>query len=216
MPNKGKFAQIILVAALVAGASYLFAANSDEVSTATLAWKGAGVWLLAVYAMLATRGTDGGLLTGVMAFGALGDVLVESNLTVGALAFIAGHVLAIVMYWRNRRQKLSGSQKGLAAAVIVFVPMIAWFLLRDGTIVVYALILALMAAAAWTSRFPRYRVGIGAMLFVASDLLIFANMEVLDQEPLVNLLIWVLYFTGQAMITIGVVQTLNHDQDSYA
>jgi uncharacterized membrane protein YhhN len=48
------------------------------------------------------------LLVAVMAFGALGDVLLEtSGMTVGALAFLAGHVVAIVLYLRNRRPRLS-------------------------------------------------------------------------------------------------------------
>jgi uncharacterized membrane protein YhhN len=37
-----------------------------------------------------------------------------------------------------------------------------------------------MAAAAWSSRFPRYRVGAGAVLFVISDWLIFSRMGSFD------------------------------------
>jgi len=43
-------------------------------------------------------------------------------------------------------------------------------------VAVYSLGLALMAATAWTSRFPRFRVGIGAVMFLVSDLLIFGRM----------------------------------------
>jgi uncharacterized membrane protein YhhN len=42
-------------------------------------------------------------------------------------------------------------------------------------VALYSLGLALMAATAWLSRFPRYRVGIGALMFVVSDLLIFGR-----------------------------------------
>ena len=65
-----------------------------------------------------------------------------------------------------------------------------------------------MAGAAWTSSFSRYRVGIGAVLFVISDLLIFARMGVLAQSPLPDLLIWPLYYFGQFLIATGVVGEL--------
>jgi uncharacterized membrane protein YhhN len=42
-------------------------------------------------------------------------------------------------------------------------------------VALYSLGLSLMAATAWTSRFHRFRVGIGAVMFVVSDLLIFAR-----------------------------------------
>jgi uncharacterized membrane protein YhhN len=66
--------------------------------------------------------------------------------------------------------------------------------------------LAAMAAAAWTSRFSRYSVGIGAMLFVASDLLIFARMGPLAQSQLPGMLIWPLYYAGQYLICFGVLR----------
>ncbi len=65
-----------------------------------------------------------------------------------------------------------------------------------------------MAASAGASRFPRYRVGIGALMFLGSDLLIFARMGPLPGSPLPGLLIWPLYFGGQALIAWGVVRTL--------
>ena len=65
-----------------------------------------------------------------------------------------------------------------------------------------------MAASAWISRFPRYRVGLGAVMFVASDLLIFAKMGPLAGSLIPVLLIWPLYFIGQALIAWGAVTTL--------
>ena len=62
-----------------------------------------------------------------------------------------------------------------------------------------------MAAAAWSSAFPRYRVGLGAVLFVVSDLLIFARMGPLSASPLPDMLIWPLYYLGQFLICTGAV-----------
>lgn len=73
---------------------------------------------------------------------------------------------------------------------------------------IYAALVGSMAACAWTSRFPRYRVGIGAIMFLVSDLVIFAGQTVWAGTILPKLLIWPLYFGGQALIARGVVKTL--------
>ena len=73
---------------------------------------------------------------------------------------------------------------------------------------IYTAFVASMAAAAWISRFPRYRTGIGAMMFLASDLLIFARMGPLAGDVWVGFAIWGLYFGGQFLIAIGVTRTL--------
>jgi hypothetical protein len=69
-----------------------------------------------------------------------------------------------------------------------------------------------MAAAAWLSRFPRYRVGTGAVLFVISDWLIFSRMGRFDLGLLPDLLIWPTYYAGQVMIATGIVQCLRGEQ----
>jgi uncharacterized membrane protein YhhN len=79
-------------------------------------------------------------------------------------------------------------------------------------VAVYAVFLGAMAASAWYSRFPRYRVGTGAVLFVVSDWLIFSRMGPVDLGPLPDLLIWPLYYVGQVMIATGVVQCLRGEQ----
>lgn len=148
-----------------------------------------------------------------MALGAIGDVLLDAvGMTAGALAFLLGHLVAIALYLRNRRAVLTSSQRALgwivAPATVAIAVALVW---RDGQAVgvgIYAAALGVMAATARTSRFPRYRVGIGAMLFVASDLLIFSRAGPLAGSFVPTLLVWPLYFTGQALIAIGVVDAL--------
>lgn len=205
----------ILIAAIVAGASYVVADDLGVGGAALIAWKGAGVALLALWAAMQARGRDGGMIAAVMALGALGDMLIEWRLAAGAAAFALGHIVAILLYSRNRRGKLSGSQMLLGLLVAPVTAFAAWMLTLGQPgglgVVVYAVLLGMMAAAAWVSRFPRYRTGVGAMLFVASDLLIFARMGPLKASALPGLLIWPLYFAGQALIAYGVVRTLSTD-----
>lgn len=203
-----------LLASLVAGISFFFVKDSHLPGLYQMAWKGAGVALLAVYALARHKGRDANQIAAVMGFGALGDVLIELNLIWGAIAFLIGHLIAIELYWRHRRTSLSFSQKLLGAAILVLVPLIAFQLPTTRAdapgIAFYAIGLAAMAASAWTSSFPRYRVGLGAVLFVISDLLIFARVGPLANSAIPGLLIWPLYYFGQFLICTGVVGELRN------
>ena len=198
-----------LLASLVAAISFYFVKDGALAGLFKLAWKGAGVALLAVYALLRAPGTDGKMLAAVMALGAAGDIAIEISLEAGAGLFFVGHIVAIALYARHRRPRLMQSQKAAAAALLLGTPLIAFLLPADRSaapaVALYALALGGMAAAAWSSAFPRYRVGLGAVLFVASDLLIFARMGPLVDSPLPDMLIWPLYYVGQLLICTGVV-----------
>jgi uncharacterized membrane protein YhhN len=200
--------RLVLIAAFIAGVSYLYPVVAGLSGGVYTAWKGSAVALLAVYAALNAKDRDGWMIAAVLAFGALGDVLIEYALEAGAAAFLVGHLVAIGFYRRNERAAQTGSQKALALAVVPLTALIAWSLTQDLLVVFYSLFLSVMAACAWTSSFPRYRVGIGAMMFVASDLLIFARMEALAGASWIGVAIWGLYFGGQALIAMGGVGAL--------
>ena len=203
-----------LVASLVAGVSYWLAAKGHVPGLWLIVWKGAGVALLAAYAWAHHPSRNAHLLALVMALGAIGDMLIEMFFTAGAVAFFLGHLAAIALYLRHRRTHPSGSQKAAAVATLIGVPLISWQLTQAADVTFYAVSLAGMAAAAWLSSFPRYRVGAGAMMFVVSDLLIFARMGPLAGTSLPDLLIWPLYYFGQFLICTAVISTLR-DRGEY-
>ncbi len=216
MEYRETFAPWLLRAAVFAGLSYVAVWGLGFGPTVMVIWKGAGVALLALWAATQARDQDGWLLAAVMAFGAAGDVLLEvAGLMTGAAAFAVGHVIAIWLYARNRRASLTPSQRMLAVLIIPVMVVVAYLLPADRSsalgIVIYALLVSAMAAMAWTSRFPRYRTGIGAMMFVASDLLIFARLGPIGDTVTVGVAIWLLYFIGQWLIAIGVRSGLNND-----
>lgn len=201
----------VLIAALVAGFTYIGSWVLPLPPAAAIAWKGAGVGLLALYAALNARSLDGWLLAAVMAFGALGDVLLETHgFVVGGLAFLAGHFVAIGLYVRNRRTLTLGDLT-YAAALFAFIVLSAYLFPLNrataGPIALYATGLAAMTAAAWLSRFPRPLVAAGAIMFAASDLLIFlrTGRPALDIPPM-SVAVWGLYFAGQALIVLGVTR----------
>ena len=199
--------RLLFLAALIAGASYWASDLVMADGAAKIAWKGAGVGLLAIWAAAQARDRDGWLLAAVLGFGALGDVLLDAiSLEVGALAFLAGHLLAVWLYARNPG-RYGRRDVAFACVVLVATPVLAASLTDDRAavagIAIYALGLGAMAASAWLSCYPR-SVAVGALLFVASDLLIFAKGGPLAQSFLPALLVWPLYFAGQTLIAHGV------------
>lgn len=175
-----------------------------------LAWKGAGVGFLALAAALRAGSTDARLLAFVLALGTAGDVLLEVSLAAGAAAFGVGHVVAILLYRRNRRSDCDQLDWAVAALILLTAASVPALLLQDRPealpFTAYALLLGAMAACAWLSRFPRPLVAFGALLFLASDMLIALRMasEVAGLAPP----IWLLYYAGQLMIFLGAASSL--------
>ena len=176
--------------------------------------KGAAVGLLAVYLWLRHGSPDARLMAWAFGAAALGDMAleIETDRLIGGLLFFAYHVMAMGVYLRNRRPELTPSQKAAVAAMLVLTPAIAWLLPADraqaANTALYALALGAMAASAWASVFPRYRVGAGAALFLLSDLLLFAEMGPLQGHIVPQVMVWPVYYLGQLLIAVGVAQTL--------
>ncbi len=217
MDRKEAAALLVLAAAVVGGVSYFASWNLGLPEAASLAWKGSGVGLLAVYAALKARTPDGWMIAAVMALGAAGDVLLgPAGPAGGGLAFLIGHLVAIWLYLKNRRAETTLSQKLLVIVLVPATVFIAFRLPADRgraiPIADYTAGLGLMAATAWVSRFPRRLTGIGALMFVVSDLLIFARMGPLAGQAWVGYAIWGLYFGGQLAILLGVTRTLAKDE----
>ncbi|VAW00868.1 FIG028593: membrane protein [hydrothermal vent metagenome] len=208
-----------LLLSLLFGISFffVFVLNEPELpDPLKMAWKGAGVGFLSIYALRRVAGFDGKLIAAVMAFGALGDILIELDMILGAVAFLIGHCIAITLYLRHRRPRTSFSQKIFAILLVPITVFIAWSLPFDRGealgIAIYSAFLAAMAAMAWTSRFPRYRVGTGVIFFVVSDLLIFSRVGFLQNSDIPMWGVWPLYFAGQFLIATGVVRTLRTEK----
>jgi uncharacterized membrane protein YhhN len=198
---------LVLILALLGGISFYFNHWIALDGPGMWVWKGTGLGLLAIWAALQARSTDGWLIVAVMALSGLGDVMLETNgLTIGALPFLAGHVVSMILYLRNRERVWWP-----AVAVAVVVSAIAFSIPADRGaapgIALYALGLGGMAGTALVSRFPRI-VWIGAFLFVASDMMIFSRLSAYGAPYVFDLLIWPLYFGGEALIAWGVVRTL--------
>ena len=200
-----------LLASLIAGIAYYFLWNNPIGEVWLILLKGAGVGFLAVYALRRTSGINGAILTLVLALSSAADMALEIEFMVGGVLFFASHLVAIALYVRNVRPQPSRSQIACAIALMVGTPVVSYLLSELLEIALYSCALGAMAGAAWLSRFPRYRVGLGAVLFIISDWLIFSRMGAFRLAPLPEILIWPTYYTAQVMIATGVVQTLRRD-----
>lgn len=201
---------ILLIAALAAGTSYAFA-DLDGPGLAHLIWKGSGVGLLALWAAVGARSADGWLLAIAFAIYAAADMAIEFGMVPGAATFLLGHSVMIALFLRHRRTL--GREDWMIAALMLIAVPIAAFLLPErpadaAQVAIYAAVLGAMATGALVSTFRRDRVYLGAMLFVVSDMLIFARLGVLRDSPIPDLGIWPLYFAGQALMVAGTVQGL--------
>lgn len=203
-----------LVASLVAGIAYYLLWNNPIAEPWLIALKGAGVALLAVYTLRRANGVDAAILALALALSSAGDMVLVLNFEAGGALFFASHGVAVALYARNWTRETTGSQKACAAALFVATPLVSYLLSGRVDIAAYSLALAAMAAAAWMSRFPRLRVGLGAVLFIISDWLIFSRFGPLDLAPLPDILVWPTYYIAQFLIATGVVQTLRADREA--
>src|SRR3546814_20636099 len=71
-----------------------------------------GVGFLALWAAANARERNGWLIAAALGFGALGDWLLDAKgLETGAVAFVVGHLIAIILYLTNRRAVMTTSQR---------------------------------------------------------------------------------------------------------
>lgn len=203
-----------LLASLAFGLTLPFVGHFYISGMAAILWKMGGVACLVPYAL--GRHRDGHFIwaAAFLALYALADGVLELSTFWGGLIFAVGHVTATSLYLRHRRVVIALSQKLLAIVLLIATPVIAWLLPADRAMGwqtgLYGLIVGGMAAAAWSSNFPRYRVGTGAVLFVISDLILVAQMQggPLDGWIGQGFVVWYTYYFGVLLIATGIVQTL--------
>ncbi|WP_340587651.1 lysoplasmalogenase [Erythrobacter alti] len=206
--NKRPYLVLSVIAALAF--YYLRASNLPEMYLVPI--KGSAVGFLALYCWMRHSSKSAHLLASALVVAAIGDMAIEFDLILGGAAFFVAHVIMIVMLLRHRRPPLEGRDSLVFIVLLLGTPFVAYFLPYDDRlswpVTLYALALGGMAAGAWASDFPRIRVGAGAILFVVSDLLIFAGLGPLSGTQISEYLVWPIYYLGMFLLTVGVVTTL--------
>jgi len=206
----------LLALSILAALAFYYLRASELPELWLIPLKGSAVALLALYAFLRHGSPDARLLGWALGAAALGDMGMEVDFQIGGLLFFLFHVLAMGVFLNHRRGPLKGADSWIAGMLVVVTPLIAWLLPYDRAaawqVALYGLALGGMAASAWASTFPRAQVGAGAILFVVSDLLIFAEMGPLSGSAVPEYLVWPIYYLGVLLIATGVLVSL-HKRD---
>lgn len=201
-----------LLASLAAAALYYLLKDRDVPGTYLYVLEAGALLLLAIYARVRHESAEARLLAAALGVAGLGVVAVELDAWLGAVLLIVSLALLIALFVKRRRKRVAFTQTALAAALLLLTPVIMWLLARGNEDAlagaIYGLTLGGMAGAAWTSAYPRYRVGLGTIALVASSALSVAGLGALTHSPLPALLVWPLFYLGMFAIATGVVQTL--------
>ncbi len=185
-----------------------FAKTVPLVALATAAWMAGGPPLLVL----------------ALAFSALGDFALSRpgmrSFLAGLMAFAAAHLFYMVLFttMSGRGPYMAFVDHTLLALFLAWVAISAeiWLLPYTGRTLrwpvrAYVLVITLMALAALT--LPLGAIAIGAVYFVASDVILaYRNFRMDPDDPLsgrAGWLLWGLYIAGQALILVGTLNLLH-------
>jgi YhhN family len=173
-----------------------------------VATKGLFSALLAMSVFAARKGSASQMVGAALAISAVVDMLlVTIGSAAGGLAFAVAHLFAGYAYAKNQRDHNTAILWMFATAVPLIAVVSSYLALRgsDQNILMslFPLISASMAALAILSRFPLWLSGLGAAIFVASDVLFLADLGVLRHSGEWGYLTWASYAVGYAMVARG-------------
>lgn len=173
-------------------------------------WKGASALLLAISVLLSSRGRPALLIGAALAISAVSDMLlVTSHMIAGGAGFALAHTLAITAYISHRDDGVGWLRMLWAFAVPVTAVALSYFAIagsgRSTMLALFPILSGTMAASAIFSRFPLWLNGLGATIFVASDVLFLLDIGLLGGGGQLGFLTWATYFCGYAMVAKGAV-----------
>ena len=207
---------ISLYGALALGALYGVVFCYRDKGLTGLLVKTGSTALLAVYAYL-----EGGplLLVAALAFSAVGDAFLagkaERWLLPGMGAFFLAHAFYVALFWQLGEGGSDLPVK-VAQAALVFVGATFAFWLMPSVdkpmrtpVIAYTAVILMMGAAAFALPEAFRLVSVGALMFIASDVILSLQLfrKPADQPASVpsSLAVWILYFGGQALIAWGLL-----------
>ncbi|MCJ2177759.1 hypothetical protein [Novosphingobium album (ex Hu et al. 2023)] len=175
--------------------------------------KAAPLLLLAVYAALRHKGHDTQLLAAMLAFQGLGAAISDLAEDLAGIVMVVGFAFGIGLFLMHRRRHLTPSQKGLAVCLLLLIPAICQLAINPhveaGLAPLYfGAALGGFAASAWTSSFPRYRTGLGALVVVAGSVGNLVSLHAINGPGVGEILGWPLFYLGNLVLATGVTGEL--------
>lgn len=192
----------------LARSGIVFDALADLPTYVLVPWKGACTAGLALSVAVASRGPAANRLALALAISAVADMLLAAGqLIVCGVLFSISHLIAISVFWSHRDRSAASVRRAAATMVPVASFALSWLAIRGTELpfyfALYPLLSGIMAASAIVSRFPVWLCGLGAVVFICSDVLVVAWLGVLARDPSFGFLTWLTYFVGYAMLARG-------------
>ncbi|TCS18110.1 lysoplasmalogenase [Caulobacter sp. BK020] len=171
-----------------------------------------------VLSVLAYLEGDGPGLAIALALCALGDAFLAGDpkrgLPFGLAAFLAGHLVYVVLFWRERGPLGTAFWTVAPLVLLAAAVMLARLWTSLGAlkpaVVVYGLAIAAMVSTSLLLPHLRWPATVGALAFMASDAILsfdlFKGAKLAGSPRLTAWAVWFLYFGGQAMITWGMLR----------
>ena len=168
---------------------------------------------LSLMAFRVLKTLDGLILSIALVFSCVGDVLLdlhrEDFFIFGLLAFLVTHLLYIWLFLRNlpMSNRLGRQKKAIILVLMMYsAAMVIWLWSGLGAMRIPAMVylgaITVMCMTATMADFARPSVMLGAILFLLSDSLIAAT-RFKTPIPFSNYAIWLTYYLGQYLITLG-------------
>jgi uncharacterized membrane protein YhhN len=170
-------------------------------------------------ALLAYLEGGGPWLAIALALCAVGDAFLAGDpkrwLPFGLAAFLAGHVVYVLLFWRERGPAAGPAFWAVAPLVVLAAAVMLAQLWRSlgalkPAVVLYVLAIVAMVAASLLLPRLRWPATIGALAFMASDAILsfdlFKGAKLFGSPRLTAWAVWFLYFGGQAMIAWGMLR----------
>ena len=169
-------------------------------------------------AVLAYWQGGGPLLAIALALCAIGDAFLAGDpkrwLPFGLAAFLAGHLVYVLLFWRERAP--AGPSFWIIAPLVVLAAGVMLVMLWRSlgplkpAVVLYVLAIVAMVSASLLLPRLRWPATIGALAFMASDAILsfdlFKGAKLLGSARITAWAVWFLYFGGQALITWGMLR----------
>lgn len=199
----------LLLVSVALAVACAFTSGEGTPQVYRMALGAAPLLMLAAYALVGRRTPDARPLAGMLVLAAVGSAFAEYSALIALNARLLGYLIGLGLFLRHRRIIMDSAGRVAAAALFLGTPVLL-FVAADradvGVPVFMGLALGGMAASAWISTFPRWRVGLGAGLIVLSEVLAIAASG--DSTQVTPVGTWPLFYIGHLLLTIGVIAEL--------
>lgn len=154
------------------------------------------------------------LMAGALLASGTGDVLlalpIGNSFILGLGAFLIAQLTYAITYFSHKSVSIDKLNKAIVIAIAAFALLIGGYILPAANemllpVSIYLSVIALMAVAAWLSKFG-VLVGFGALSFLASDAIL-ATSIFKTPLPWSSFLVMFTYYLAQYLMVVGVIRS---------